>query len=264
MSNYGSILRSLAWRGPIVLLVMTICFVHLFGSPAGASVTLVVGLLCAGFLMHPLAALIAEPVREVFFRDGSRKDRIPGYSVPEALRMRGKYEEAMEELEDMAIRFPEEAGPYGMMIDIAAGDLGDLKRATSIYSRGMRRLESEGARKSLAAMYDFRTAGSGLPDYQAPRALEARGRYEDAMETYLKMAEEYPDELKPHVEMMRIALMGLHDRNRFRRIYRRGLDSLQKRTDRELLDSEYGRIASMADRKGGRPGNHAGSADIPD
>jgi len=264
LSNYRSILRSLAWRGAIVLLVMTICFIYLFGSLAGTSVTLVVALLCAGFLMHPLAALVAEPVREVFFRDGSRKDRLPGYSVPEALRMRGEYEEAMEELEDMAIRFPEEAGPYGMMIDIAAGDLGDLKRAKSIYSRGMRRLESEGARKRLAEMYDFRTAGSGLPDYQAARALEARGRWEEALQAYGKIAEEYPDELKPHVEMMQVALLGLRDRDRFCRIYRQGLDSMKKRTDRELLDREYDRITSLADREGGRPGNHAAAADIPD
>jgi hypothetical protein len=264
LSNYGSILRSLAWRGAIVLPVMTICFVYLFGSLAGASVTLVVGLLCAGFLMHPLAALVAEPVREVFFRDGSRKDRIPGYSVPEALRMRGKYEEAMEELEDMAIRFPEEAGPYGMMIDIAANNLGDIERAKSIYSRGMRRLESEATRRKLAAMYDFRTAGSGFPDYQTPRALEARGRWEEALQAYGKIAEEHPDDLKPRAEMMRVALLGLRDRNRFRRIYRRGLDSLQKRTDRELLDREYERISSMADREDGPRGNRAGSADIPD
>lgn len=214
--------------------------------------------------MHPLAALVAEPAREVFFRDGSRKERLPGYSVPEALRMRGEHEEAMEELEDMTIRFPEEPGPYGMMIDIAAGDLEDIERAQRIYSRGMRRLESEGARKRLAEMYDFGTAGSGLPDYQAPRALEARGRWEEALQAYGKIAEEYPDELKPHAEMMRVALLGLRDRNRFRRIYRRGLDSLNRRTDRELLDREYDRISSMADREGGRRGNRAASADILD
>ncbi len=262
LSNYRTILRTLAWRGAIVLAVMIYAFSNL------GAIAIIVGLFCAAFLMRPLAELIAEPLREVFFHDGSREDRLPGYSVPEALRIRGKYEEAMEELEDMAIRFPEEAGPYGMMIDIAANDLGDMERAGSIYSRGMRRLESEAARRRLSGMYRFRTSSSRLPDYQEPRALEARGRYEEAMAVYRKIAAEYPGELKPWVEMMRIALLGLGDRGRFRRVYRRGLESLEKRTDRELLDREYDRVASMADRsagrEAGRPGNPSPSEDIPD
>lgn len=80
------------------------------------------------------------------------------------------------------------------------------------------------------------------PVYGIPQAKRARGFYEEAMAGFEKIAEEYPDEVKPYVEMIDIAIRDLKDPDRANAIYRRGVSRLRKDEDKEVLARMHGAI----------------------
>ena len=77
-----------------------------------------------------------------------------------------------------------------------------------------------------------------LPMYGIPASRRAKGLYEEAMSGYEKIAEEYPGELKPYVEMIDISVVNLRDGERARSIYHRGLGALRK-ADKAALARVY-------------------------
>ena len=71
------------------------------------------------------------------------------------------------------------------------------------------------------------------PAYSIPQSKRARGLYEEAMAGFEKIAEEYPQEVQPYVEMIDLAIVNLHDPKRANAIFHRGVDALTKDEDRE-------------------------------
>ena len=90
------------------------------------------------------------------------------------------------------------------------------------------------------------------PAYSIPQSKRARGLYEEAMAGFEKIAEEYPQEVQPYVEMLEITTVNLHDPKRANAIFHRGVNVLKKGEDREALVRMYRGIQT---RLNSRPGN---------
>jgi tetratricopeptide (TPR) repeat protein len=73
------------------------------------------------------------------------------------------------------------------------------------------------------------------PMYSIPQGLRKNRRFEEAIEAYEQIAEDYPDELKPYLEMMDIALGELKDPDRAELIYQQGLLNFTDPNHRERL-----------------------------
>jgi len=91
-----------------------------------------------------------------------------------------------------------------------------------------------------------------LPMYGIPQAKRAKGLYEEAIAGFEKIAEDYPNEVKPYIEMIDIAIRDLKDARRAGAIYHRGIAALKKEEDRANLTRMYGAIQS---RLNARPSN---------
>jgi hypothetical protein len=87
------------------------------------------------------------------------------------------------------------------------------------------------------------------PRYGIPQSKRAQGLYEEAMAGFEKIAEEYPGEVKPYIEMIDIAIVNLKDPQRAYRIYQRGISTLKKREDRDVVVRMYEAIRSRLDTK---------------
>ena len=73
------------------------------------------------------------------------------------------------------------------------------------------------------------------PMYSIPQGLRKNRRYEEAMAAYEEIAEAYPDELKPWLEMIDIALFDLKDADRAEIIHQRGMQTLVDEKQLERL-----------------------------
>ena len=78
-----------------------------------------------------------------------------------------------------------------------------------------------------------------LPFSCMPAAKRAKGLYEEAISGFEEIAQEYPKETKPYIEMIDIAIRNLKDPERANAIYRRGLAVLKRDKDREVLAIMY-------------------------
>lgn len=67
------------------------------------------------------------------------------------------------------------------------------------------------------------------------KALHKSRQYDEAMKAYQDIAENYPDELKPHLEMIDIALRDLNDQQLAESIYQESLLMFEGAEDRERL-----------------------------
>jgi len=88
------------------------------------------------------------------------------------------------------------------------------------------------------------------PQYSIPQSKRARGLYAEAMAEFEKLAEEYPQETQPYIEMIDIAIVNLHDSERAHAVFLRGVSVLEKEEDRETLARTYRAIQT---RQNSRP-----------
>ena len=101
----------------------------------------------------PLAALVAEPVLSLFFpRHRARHE--PAYSRADAIRLRGRYEDAIAAYQDIADEFPNELRPYVAMMEIALQNLGDAEFGDAIVKRGLTLLRDDPQRHELLRRRD--------------------------------------------------------------------------------------------------------------
>ncbi len=90
------------------------------------------------------------------------------------------------------------------------------------------------------------------PMYSIPKSKRAKGLYEEAIAGFEKIAQDYPDEVKPYIEMIDIAIVNLKDPERANAVYQRGILVLKKNEDKEVLARMYGAIRT---RMNARPSN---------
>lgn len=136
--------------------------------------------LLSPFFLVIAALILARPVCELIvdsasglFTSSARFDRPqPVYSIPQARRAEGKFEEAMTGFEALISKHPEEVHAYVEMIEIAVKDLHDTERARDIYERGQSALKDASKKAALATLYRGITA----PSSDRPRTLlQSRG-----------------------------------------------------------------------------------------
>lgn len=123
---YGRYLIATAKTGVIDvprLLAAMLCFV-------------VAALVCAPQLL----GFVAELTGDVLGSGGFGGAPAPYYRPAADKRARGRYEEAMAELEKIAREHPRELYVYQEMLSIALADLGDRERARAVCQRGKRAL----------------------------------------------------------------------------------------------------------------------------
>lgn len=82
------------------------------------------------------------------------------------------------------------------------------------------------------------------PMYGIPESQRKKGIYEEAMAGFEKIAAEYPDEIRPYIEMIDIAIVELKDTERANAIYCRGIAVLKRGEDKEVLARMYRAIRS--------------------
>ena len=100
--------------------------------------------------------------------------------------------------------------------------------------------------------YPGRCSSRKQPMYGIPESKRARGLYEEAISGFEQIAQEYPEETKPYIEMIDIAIRYLKDPERANAIYRRGIAVLKRDKDRESLAIMYSAIRT---RLNSRPSN---------
>ena len=159
MNNYRDILISLLKRTVPTLIVGGFGWWLLATASGGWAATprLLFGMAClvgaAIMIASPMARLVAESSGNLFY-PGRRFDRPqPMYSIPEARRASGFYEEAISGFEKLAEAYPDEVKPYIEMIDISILNLKDPERANEIYRRGVALLKKVEDKEALATMY---------------------------------------------------------------------------------------------------------------
>ena len=148
MNNYREIFKSLAWR---ILLASPFFIIGLSGLLSFFSPCMIV--IGAVIVAFPLARLFSEPAGDLFYPNRRSSRPAPMYSIQEAKRAQGLYEEAIAGFEKIAEEYPEEVRPYIEMIDIAIVNLKDPERANKIYQRGISLLNNIEDKEALASMY---------------------------------------------------------------------------------------------------------------
>ncbi len=97
--------------------------------------------------------------------------------------------------------------------------------------------------------YPGKRSSHAPPMYSIPESNRAKGRYEEAMLGFEKIAETFPAEVKPYIEMIDMAIVNLKDPDRANEIFRRGVSVLQEDKDKEALATMYGAIRTRLNAK---------------
>jgi tetratricopeptide (TPR) repeat protein len=89
--------------------------------------------------------------------------------------------------------------------------------------------------------YSGEDAGSANPQpyYDIAEKYRAQGRSDAAMNEYKKIAWQFPKELKPHIDMIDIAVADLHDQDLAEEIFRKALSVIEDDKDRNTLKEMY-------------------------
>ncbi len=163
MSDISEIRSSLLKRLPLAVGLFIGGFLVLMRAGGSHMQSLGIGLVGCGLLIagaiilaRPLAQLLAEPSGSLFW-PGERFSRpVPMFSIPQARRACGFYEQAILEYEQIAADYPDLVEPYIEMIDISLVNLKDPERAEAIYHRGLAKLKKQRDQQTLTRLYSSR------------------------------------------------------------------------------------------------------------
>jgi len=162
MNPYASIWRSIGWRSLLALPLFAVGLRFFSGAADGGSLADVasalagIGCFLAGAVVVApgIAALFAEPLASIYMPSETRDKPPPMYGIADARRANGRYEAAMEYLEAILRNHPQELKAYLALIEVAALDLKDKRRARHILARGLASLTDPGDRAVLKAMHE--------------------------------------------------------------------------------------------------------------
>jgi len=86
--------------------------------------------------------------------------------------------------------------------------------------------------------------GKPQPLYSIPESLVAKGKYAEAEIEYEKIIQAFPDEVKPHVDMINIAIRWMNNGQLAEKLYQRGMSLLKNQADRDVLTEMYTSIST--------------------
>ena len=87
------------------------------------------------------------------------------------------------------------------------------------------------------------------PLYSRAEALAKMDHFDQAMTAYEQIVQDYPEELKPYIDMIEIAIRHYRDPERANRIFLQGIATLQNQDDRDTLSRMYRGIRSRIGEK---------------
>ncbi|MBI2441290.1 MAG: hypothetical protein HYV35_07970 [Lentisphaerae bacterium] len=87
------------------------------------------------------------------------------------------------------------------------------------------------------------------PLYSIAEALAAKGNYEESEREYEKIIQEFPNEVKPHLALINIAIVRLNNAELAEQLYQRGMGLLKNSEARETLTRMYAAIRSRLKSK---------------
>lgn len=133
-------------------------------EPGVAGVSrLLAAMLCfilAALIFAPqLLGFVAELTGGVLSGSGFGGKCRPFYRLAADKRARGRFDEAMVELEKIVDEYPQEVNAYLEMLAIAMNDLGDFEQARAICLRGKRTLTNRDEQSLVASAYRRGRAG---------------------------------------------------------------------------------------------------------
>ena len=85
------------------------------------------------------------------------------------------------------------------------------------------------------------------PMYGIPQSRRAKGLLEEAIAEYEKIAAAYPQEVRPWLEMLAVAIHDLKDAERAQTIFERGIALLKNADDKDLLARTYAETRTRLD-----------------
>jgi hypothetical protein len=189
MSVLRTVILSLMWRCVFAAPCFWGCWYFLNGTNAylqempAIMAGLVLGLMGVAFLVPPVVTLLVEPSGNLFY-PGQRYDkRQPMFDLPQAMRRRGQYGEAMTAYQKLSNEDPYNLRPYIEMINIAIMDLRDLGLAESILKRGVRKVRYSDGKKlkkmfaAIKSRQDGRSAKPGTVAYKQGESKVPRARH---------------------------------------------------------------------------------------
>ena len=91
------------------------------------------------------------------------------------------------------------------------------------------------------------------PMYGIPQARRVQGRFGEALAEYETILAAHPDELRPHLDMVEIALLDLRDPELAHALYERGRERLKKPADKEALARVYAETLTRLEPKPAAP-----------
>lgn len=83
------------------------------------------------------------------------------------------------------------------------------------------------------------------PMYSIPESLRMQNKIHEAFDAYQEIAREYPREVRPYIEMIRLAHVDLKRDDLASAVHHRGLSVLRKKKDREELRRMYDAVVSL-------------------
>ena len=102
------------------------------------------------------------------------------------------------------------------------------------------------ARPLMSLYYPTESAPPG-PNYSIPQARVQQGRYEEALQEYLAIVQQYPNEVLAYTAMIEIAFKHLHNSDRANSIYCQGMAALKDRNKQATLHRLYTAFRSWAE-----------------
>jgi tetratricopeptide (TPR) repeat protein len=140
-----------------------------------------------------LGELLVKPLTNALDGGGAPMEAVPFYSIAEARRKQGRYEEAVEEVEKQLAKFPTDFPGWLLLAQIQAEDLKDLAAARTTIERILN--QAGHAPKNLAH------ALNRLADWQLKFGQDIEG----ARECFERIIERFPDSELAQLAAQRLA-----------------------------------------------------------
>ena len=122
----------------------------------------------------------------------------------------------------------------------------DLDRRTNALARGL-------AEPTGNLFWPRRYYDKPQPMYGIPQSRRAKGQLEEALAEYEKIAAAHPDEIRPFVEMIDLAIHDLRDADRANAIFQNGLARLKNPDDKDRLAQAYAETRTRLDVRPPQP-----------
>ena len=164
---FKKLIISLAIRIIISVPIFLLGWFIISGSTSWSDILRIMGgvfiMICPAFIVAPpIAQCIGDITGSSLFPGNGGSGEIPpGFSKPQALRMKGLYKEAIGEYDTMLLNYPQERRIYMEMLAISIVDLHDRESAEDILKIGLSQLKDGNDRKCLKEEFN-----SLLNDYR--------------------------------------------------------------------------------------------------